>query len=412
MRTGVAVIGGGPAGATTAAYLRRAGVDVTILEQASFPRFRVGEAMTGEAGGVLRELGLEPAMEHHGFAVKNGGVVIGPQGHNAFIVPTMRRDPVAGLTPITTWQVLRSTFDQMLLEHAAGLGAHVLHARAVEPIVEDDVVRGVLVDRGDGRREELRADVVVDASGPATFLSRSGIAGPKERGRYAHQMAVYAHYDGAKFSDEIGSRNTHIYYRRTFHWSWYIPMGADTVSIGVVIPSEYFREQHESTEDFLVRELRELNPALRERSSDLERISDVHAVSNFSYHVRRFVGPGYLAVGDAHRFVDPIFAYGVHLALVEGRMAASAIVEHLERGDATRPDAFSGYARTCELGTDNIQALVDCFWNNPLAFSIFVHKRYREDFIDLFAGRVYQEEPSPGLRAIHKINALADARAA
>ncbi len=409
MNAGVAVIGGGPAGSTTAAYLRRAGVDVTVVEKAEFPRFRVGEAMTGEAGGVLRELGLEAAMEHHGYAVKNAGVVIGPQGQNAFSVPAMRRDPVDGLTPITTWQVRRSTFDQMLLEHAVGLGAEMVQGRAVEPIVEDDVVRGVVLDLGGGRREPLRADVVVDASGPATFLSQAGVASRKERGRFAHQMAVYAHYDGAEFTEELGSRNTHIYYQRTFHWSWYIPMGGDTVSIGVVIPSEYFRAQQESTEDFLARELQELNPALRERVSDLERISDVHAMSNFSYHVERFVGPGFLTVGDAHRFVDPIFAYGVHLALVEGRMAAAAIVEHFERGAATDADAFADYARTCERGTDTIEALVDCFWNNPLAFSVFVHRRYREDFIDLFAGRVYQEEPSPGLQAIFKINALADA---
>jgi 1H-pyrrole-2-carbonyl-[peptidyl-carrier protein] brominase len=405
MKTAVAVVGGGPAGTTAAAYLRRAGVDVTIVEKAEFPRFRVGEAMTGEAGGVLRDLGLESAMDQHGFAVKNAGVVIGPSGSNAFTVPAMRRDP-DGLTPITTWQVKRSSFDQMLLENASRQGASVVRGRATAPIVEDGIVRGVELELDGGRRDVLHADVVVDASGPATFLSRTGIAGPKERGRYSHQMAVYAHFEGARFADELGSRNTHIYYQRTFHWSWFIPMGADTVSIGVVIPSEYFRERGESTEAFLTRELRELNPGLEARSRGLTRVSDVHAVSNFSYHIKRFVGPGYLAVGDAHRFVDPIFAYGVHLALVEGRMAAHAVVEHLEAGSFAAPDAFAEYQRTCELGTDNIQALVDCFWNNPLAFSVFVHRRYRDDFIDLFAGRVYQEHPSPGLQAIHRVNAL------
>jgi flavin-dependent dehydrogenase len=134
-------------------------------------------------------------------------------------------------------------------------------------------------------------------------------------------------------------------------------------------------------------------------------------IANFSYQVRRFAGPGYLCVGDAHRFIDPIFAFGVHFAMVEGRRAADTIAGCLAAGGPATPQPFAEFQRRCQRGQDVIQDLVDCFWWNPFAFAIFVHRRYREDFIDLFAGRVYESEPSPGVRALRKLNAVKAGRA-
>ena len=337
------------------------------------------------------------------YAVKTAGVVIGPNGRNAFSISTKRRDPVLGLCDTTTWQVCRSTFDELLLSRAAEHGVEVIAGRAVQPVVEDGVVRGLLVEQAGGRSTTITADVVVDASGPATFLAQSGVASTKEHGRYSRQVAVYSHFAGAKFGDEPGSRNTHILYQRPNHWAWYIPMGGDRVSIGVVTPGEYFRGCHESMSAFLDRELRELNPGLAQRVSGLEMTEPVHATSNFSYQVRRFVGPGFLCVGDAHRFIDPIFAFGVHFAMVEGRRAAAAITDCLATVGPGSPGAFGDYQRTCDLGLDVVQDLIDFFWLNPFAFAIFAHRRYVDDFTDLFAGRVYQDDPSPGLQALRRL---------
>jgi flavin-dependent dehydrogenase len=386
--------------------LARAGIDSVIIEKETFPRFRVGEALTGEVGQILRDLGLQLEMDAE-YAVKTAGVVIGPNGRNAFSIPTKRRDPVLGLCDTTTWQVCRSTFDELLLSRAAEHGVEVIAGRAVQPVVEDGVVRGLLAEREGGHSTTISADVVVDASGPATFLAQSGVASAKERGRYSRQLAIYSHFAGAKFDDEPGSRNTHILYQRPNHWGWYIPMGADRVSIGVVTPSEYFRDRHESTTEFLARELRELNPGLAERTSGLAMTAPVHATSNFSYQVRRFAGPGFLCIGDAHRFIDPIFAFGVHFAMVEGRRAATAIADCLATGGPGDPRGFADYQHTCELGLDVVQDLIDCFWLNPFAFAVFVHRRYVDDFTDLFAGRVYQDDPSPGLQAVRRLNARA-----
>ena len=403
------IVGGGPGGSTTASYLARVGIPSVIIEQTSFPRFRVGEALTGEVGQILRDLGLERDLDA-AYAVKTASTVIGPNGRNAFSVPTKRRDPVRGLCDTTTWQVCRSTFDQLLLERAAEGGAEVVAGRAVQPVIEGGVVRGIVVEREGGRSETISADVVVDASGPATFLARTGLASSKEPGRYARQVAVYSHFAGAEFGPERGSRNTHILYQCSYHWGWYIPMGGDRVSIGVVTPSDYFRARRESTGEFLTRELRELNPGLAERSSGLTMTEPVHATSNFSYQVQRFAGPGFLCVGDAHRFIDPIFAFGVHFAMVEGRRAATTIADCLATAGPSDPRPFADYQRTCELGLDVVQDVVDLFWRHPFAFAIFVHRRYSDDFIDLFAGRVYQDEPSPGLQAARTLNALVGGR--
>ncbi len=408
MNTTVAIVGGGPGGSTTASYLARHGIDSVIVEKATFPRFRVGEALTGEVGAIIRDLGLEEAMSQ--FAEKTAGIVVGPNGRNAFAVATQRRDPVLGLCPTTTWQVRRAAFDQMLLERAADNGVSVVNACAVEPVVEDGVVRGIVVEHDGGRQEMIHADVVVDASGPSTFLAQAGLTGPKERGQYARQIAVYSHYAGAQFDPDKGATNTHIYYKSSYHWAWFIPMGGDTVSVGVVTPSDYYRDSGEGKEAFIARELRELNPGLAERSATLEKIEDVHVVSNFSYQIPRFTGSGFICVGDAHRFLDPIFAFGVHFTMVEGRRAADTIAECLSNGGPATPGVFDDHERICEIGQDIVQSLVDGFWWNPFAFAIFVHRRYTDDFTDLFAGRVYQEEPSPGVQALRNINKLAAGR--
>jgi flavin-dependent dehydrogenase len=149
---------------------------------------------------------------------------------------------------------------------------------------------------------------------------------------------------------------------------------------------------------------------LARRIQDTTFVEGVRSIPNYSYQVRGFTGKGYICVGDAHRFLDPIFAFGVHLAMVEGRRAADTIASAFSNGGPAVPGVFADHERICEIGQDIVQSLVDGFWWNPFAFAIFVHRRYTDDFTDLFAGRVYQEEPSPGVLALRKLNDVAAGR--
>lgn len=164
-----------------------------------------------------------------------------------------------------------------------------------------------------GGFETVEAAVVLDCSGQATFLANAGVTGPKYLGNYDKQIAIFSQVKGT-VRDSGSSRledkdNTLIFYQKKFHWAWFIPLDEDVVSVGVVSPSAYFQAMGESPQEFLVRELRELNDELTRRLPSIDLVEDVHVIPNYSYQVKGFCGKGYICIGDAHRFIDPIFSF-------------------------------------------------------------------------------------------------------
>lgn len=138
-------------------------------------------------------------------------------------------------------------------------------------------------------------------------------------------------------------------------------------------------------------------------SKNVTLVEEVRAISNYSYHIKKYTGKGFLCVGDSHRFVDPIFSFGLHFAVSEARLASEAIKKYLSGETAQKENPLAAYQELTEKGQDVIQSLLDSFWNHPFAFAFFTHSRYRQDIIDIFAGRIYREEPSPGLIAMRKL---------
>ena len=403
-KTEVVIVGGGPGGAASAVHLAKRGIKSIIIEKDTFPRFHIGESMTGECGQAVRDLGLEAEMAKIPKTIKHGVTVYGQGGKGTFWLPVMKRDEAGELVKNSTWQVKRSDFDRIVLNKALEEGSELVRGKATRALQkEDGTVYGVEVRLENGETETIEADVVLDASGIATFLSTIGVASQKERGKYDRQIAIYSHVKGARRDEED---NTLIFYEKKNHWAWFIPIDEDTVSIGVVTPSDYYRECGEEMRDFYLREMTKINPALSERVPDVTLVEEVRATSNYSYHVHNFTGKGFLCVGDAHRFIDPIFSFGLHFALKEASLAADAIAAYLH-DDVGRDleNPFAAYEEYCELGMDTIQEVLDCFWSSPISFAFFAHSRYNEDFIDIFAGRIYQKEPSPGLLAVRKVNA-------
>ena len=413
VKTKVLIIGGGPGGATSALFLAQKGIQSTLVEKEQFPRYHIGESLTGECGNCLRLLGFEDEMKDRGYPVKYGVSVYGPGGANPFRVPVMARSPKDELMETSTWQVRRSDFDD-LLHSKCRESQHItlVQGKAIEPILDKDTVRGARIRLADGTLQEIESEVLIDASGMATWLCNSGVTSKKDRGSYDKQVAIFSQVKGAirdtgKLKDE-----TLIFYRSRCHWAWFIPLDEETVSVGVVTPSEYFKSKKESKQNFLERELRELNPELTRRLPEAQLTEETRAISNYSYHIRNFTGKGYLCVGDAHRFIDPVFSFGLYFSVKEAQRAADEIEAYLGGANRDLANPFAEYQRQCEHGQSVIQELIDAFWDHPMAFSFFVHWRYREDFIDLFAGRVYAAEPSPGLMAMRRINRQSHSRPA
>lgn len=407
MKTDVAIIGGGPGGAAAAMFLKEKGISSIILEKARFPRYHIGESMTGECGNVVRLLGLEDRMLKDRHPVKWGTAVIGPGGKNSFYVPVMARCPETNqLMENFVWQVRRSTFDQMMLDAATSRGVEMVEGEATAPILGDDGVAGVRFRTKNGTTDQIDAEVVLDCSGQHTFLSHVTVAGRKDLGRYAKQVAIFSQVEDV--GREMGKKadDTLIYYLKKFHWAWWIPLDDKTVSVGVVVPADYFAACKESKHDFLVRELKTLNPDLARRMPEpLVLTEEARAIQSYSYQVSNFTGKGFICIGDAHRFIDPIFSLGICFTTNEAMYAASAVADYLAGANRDAVNPFLAHEQFCEGGMDTVQELIDAFWEQPLAFSHFVHHRYRGDCIDIFAGRVYMDEPSPGLRAMRAINA-------
>jgi FADH2-dependent halogenase len=237
----------------------------------------------------------------------------------------------------------------------------------------------------------------------ATFLANQKVTGPKYVGSYDKQIAFFAHVKGAVRDEgtegETARDNTVIFYKKKYHWAWFIPVDKEVVSIGLVVPTAEFGASKQSPEDFFRSYMPTINPELERRTRELEYVEKVHVIPNYSFQVRRFCGKGYICIGDAHRFIDPIFSFGLSATLREAEFAVPQVVKYLKGEHRDQENPFDEYQRFVEKGADNLEDMVDLFWEQPFAFATFVHQRYRGELIDAFAGRVYETEnqPSPAI---------------
>jgi FADH2-dependent halogenase len=233
------------------------------------------------------------------------------------------------------------------------------------------------------------------------------VTGPKYLGSYDKQIAIFSQVvntvrDNGTTRDQHKD-NTLIFYAHKFHWAWFIPLDEEVVSVGVVVPSAYFLEKKESLRDFYVRELQQLHPELKRRIPEIKLVESVHVIPNYSFQVKKFCGKGFMCIGDAHRFVDPIFSFGVTMAMWEGQLAAPHVKAYLDGSGRNRANPFADHQLYCEKGIDVLEDLIDCFWEKPLAFALLVYKRYTDYITDMFATRIYDHQPSPALDEFRKL---------
>lgn len=410
MKTDVVIVGGGPAGSASSMFLARQGIKSVIVEQERFPRYHIGESLTGGGGQVLRELGLADEMYRRKYPCKQGVKVYGHSKAGSWFVPVTGRDADWKLFPWDTWQVRRSDFDKMMLDEAVNRGATLVPGKALKPIVQNGgTIKGVQIRPADSETTmDIEADVLMDCSGQATWLANlGGFTGPKYLGSYDKQIAIFSQVvntirDNGTTRDQHKD-NTVILYASKYHWAWFIPLDDEVVSVGIVVPSAYFLEKKESLHDFYVRELHQIHPELKRRVPEIKLVESVHVIPNYSFQVKRFCGKGFICVGDAHRFVDPIFSFGVTMAMWESQLAAPRVKAYLNGEGRDKANPFADHQLYCEKGIDVLEDLIDCFWEKPLAFALLVYERYKDYITDMFATRIYDHQPSPALDEFRKL---------
>lgn len=412
MKTDVLIVGGGPGGASAAMFLAREGIKPVIVEAETFPRYHIGESMTGAGGKVLRDLGLAEEMYRRKYPTKQGVKVYGQSTAGSWFVPVTGRDENWNLYEWDTWQVRRSDFDKMMLDEAVSRGATLIHGTAGKPLLKSDgSVGGAQVRMADSDKvQDIESEVLLDCSGQATWLAnRGGVTGPKYLGAYDKQIAIFSQVVDT-LRDNGGTRETHkdnavIFYQKKFHWGWFIPLDDQVVSVGIVCPSAYFLEKKESIRDFYIRELRELHPELSRRIPEIKLVEDVHVIPNYSYQVNGFCGKGFICIGDAHRFIDPIFSFGLTVTMREGQFVAPVVRAYLEGANRDKANPFAEHQLFCETGIDVLEDVLDSFWEHPLSFAHCVYSRYTEYMTDMFAGRIYghERQPTPALLSFRKL---------
>ncbi len=390
-RADVAVIGGGPGGSCAAAMLARGGLSVVLLERDRFPRDHVGESLLPASIPILERLGVLPAVEAAGFLPKHGATMVwgsDPEPWSWYFRETNRSYP-------SSYQVTRPEFDQILLEHARTLGAAVHEGcRALDVPFEDGRAAGVRYRTDEGAEGFVAAPWVIDASGQSALLGHA--LGLREWDDFFRNLAIYGYFEDAARLPEPDATN--IFIESCEHgWCWTIPLHTGQASVGVVLDSE--AGQRSIAELGVAEAFRERLASAPRTAALLERATladGPYVVRDWSYRSRRLAGPGYVLVGDAGCFVDPLFSSGVHLALSSGVLAAAYIASAL-RDPTLEGPAGEAYADLYLAQYHNFHRLAQLFYSsNRSAGSYFWEARRigdesgfspRHAFIRMVAGQ-------------------------
>lgn len=389
------VIGGGPAGATLATCVAQAGYKVLVLERGNFPRFHVGESLMPETYWTFQRIGMLPKLKASNFVKKYSVQFITPSGKESqpFYFDEMNPHECS-----QTWQVVRSEFDRMMLDNAAEHGAEVWQDANVTQVVMEETehdalgrATGVVVQRAGHAPVMVRGKVIVDATGTNSLLSRklgTRVADPKLR-----KASIFAHYKGARRDVGKNEGATLVISTKDHDgWFWYIPLPDDVVSIGVVGELDNLITGRGTPEQTLDEEIRNCR-GLDDRMTHATRVSDVHVLSDFSWRSTRCAGEGWVLVGDAFGFLDPVYSSGVFLALKSGEMAADAIIEGLANDDLSGAQ-LGKWGPSLSEGMHAMRKLVYAFYTKTFSFGQFMraHPQYKQNLVELLIGDVFRPE--------------------
>jgi flavin-dependent dehydrogenase len=352
----VAVIGGGPAGATCATLLARAGHRVTLYEKAQFPRYHIGESLAPAAHPILEMSGALPKVEAAGFITKLGGLM--RWGGEDF---TIQWESVFG-AGLYTWEVDRARFDQVLLEHARDSGVKVHEGTEVRAVrFTDHRPTGVEWRTDTGTVGADECDYVVDASG------RAGVVGEQTgNARQMHDVfrnvAIWGYWTGADLLPGTPGGGLDAVSCPT-GWYWTIPLPEDRFSVGFVTHKDQFqarRREHASVEDLLLTYVAE-NDDMQQILGNATYVGPARVETDYSYVRGTFAGPGYLLIGDAACFLDPLLSTGTHLALYSALIGAATLTSVLD-GDVDEVAAFGFFERRYRHAYDRFLSMVSLMY--------------------------------------------------
>src|SRR5258707_2029786 len=416
----IGIIGGGPAGAATAAYLAKAGLSCVVFERELFPRPHVGESLVPSSTRVFKELGFLDQMDKAGFPKKYGAAWTSATQEERVYIDNITDNftgddndchagvrfgerAQAGVDRNYTFHVDRGKFDLLLLQHAYRLGATVYEGVRVQDVDFSEPGRPRIHFSIANQQASSAVRMVVDASGRRTLLGNQ--LKLRVQDPVFDQYALHTWFEGydrtLMAADPTQLEFIFIHFLPISNsWVWQIPITETITSIGVVTQKKNFAKSRAEREEFFWNCI-ESRPKLASGLRAAQQIRPLSDEGNYSYAMKQICGDNYIMVGDAARFVDPIFSTGVSIALNSARFASADIVRAVEVGDFSR-DSFQRFETIIRRGTMNWYDFISVYYRFTVLFTKFFNDpRYRLDVLKLLQGDVYDDD-SPEVIEIMK----------
>jgi flavin-dependent dehydrogenase len=365
----IIVIGGGPSGSTVATLLAQYGHEVLLLERAKFPRHHIGESLMPQTYWTFKRLNFLDKLKASEFVRKESVQFVNAAGKDSAPFYFADRDPNEWSR---TWQVNRAKFDQMMLDNAREHGVQVIEqANVREVLFEGERAKGVRVTVA-GETSEIQAKVVVDATGQAGLISR------QLKLRYGDEKlknaVIYSYWKGAARDEGRNAGATIVIALPGKQgWFWYIPLADDITSVGVVAPPDYVYNGRGDDAGAILEEEIANTPGLARRMVNAQRTGQIYTTADFSYRSKRAAGDGWVLVGDAFGFLDPLYSSGVLLALKSGEYAADSVHDAIQANDVSAA-RLGRHGRQLAIGMQRIRMFVYAYYDPTFSMGGFVRQ--------------------------------------
>ena len=389
------VIGGGPAGSTVATLVAEQGHRVLLLEREAEPTFKIGESLIPATYWTFKRLGMLEKLRASHFPQKYSVQFYSRSGKASNPFYFFQTNPHESAV---TWQVLRSEFDEMLLENAKEKGVEIRRGTGVrEVLFERDRATSVVTQHTDGTRETLHTTVIVDSTGQRSLIGRQLNLNTTEPN--LKMASLFTHYEGGHRDEGIDAGATLILHTEgKDSWFWSIPLPYNRTSIGVVGELGYLLQNRRDADGKLnaqkifTEELAKCTP-LQQRLEGAKQLFPIQTTKDFSYRASRIAGNNWVLVGDAFGFLDPVYSTGLFLALKSGEMAADVIIEAFDKNDFSESQLGSFGAEFVK-GMEAFRKLVYAFYTKEFSFARFLseYPEHQGGIVDILSGDVFRKD--------------------